>query len=297
MRAEPIRPSLARLAAERDGLIPTFRLLEVGYGRALIAGLVRRGDLTRVRQGWYTTSGLPSDAIRAARVGGQLTCTAALRLHGVWTAPDARLHVSLPAGAVRPRDPDSHRRRRDPSDSSLIVHWRGRPRIVDHPIASVEGALADLERCGDFESFAVALDSALNQGLLGPDHALARRYSFRGIDGVCESGIETLLWLRLPRLRRSIRRQVHVSGVGRVDFLIGDRLIVEVDGREHHAGPEAFERDRRRDALLAQRGYRVLRFSYRQVMHEWPFVESTIRAVMALGEHRARRGSPLSRAE
>ncbi len=52
----------------------------------------------------------------------------------------------------------------------------------------------------------------------------------------------------------------------RVDLMIGERLIVEVDGREHHSDPVAFERDRVRDARLSALGYRVLRFSCNQVM-------------------------------
>ena len=54
-----------------------------------------------------------------------------------------------------------------------------------------------------------------------------------------------------------------------VDFLWPDRrLIVETDGAATHATPTAFHADRRRDAELAGRGYRVLRFTWRQVLYE-----------------------------
>jgi very-short-patch-repair endonuclease len=43
------------------------------------------------------------------------------------------------------------------------------------------------------------------------------------------------------------------------------RLIVELDGYEAHGTRRAFENDRRRDAALQAAGYRVLRFSYRDV--------------------------------
>ncbi len=297
MRDVSTLDNLRALAAERGGIIPTFRLRSAGFGPSVISALRRRGILVRVRQGWYALPGLADDAMRAARVGGQATCHTALRHHGVWVLPDARLHVALPAHAVRPRDPDDHRRRRDPSSREVAVHWRGAYSVVDRPIASVVEALGDLERCGPFESFAVGLDSALHLGLVTAEHELAKRHAAAGITGVCESGIETLFWLRLPALRRSIRRQVDIPGVGRVDFLIGLRLVVEVDGREHHASPESFERDRARDAHLARLGYRVVRFSYRQIMHEWGTVEATVRGLVAQGEHRARRGSPLARAE
>lgn len=285
------------LAAERGGIIPTYRLRGAGYGPYLISELRRRGTLLRVRQGWYALQGTPEEAMRAARVGGQLTCHDALRRHGVWVIPDARLHVALPAHAVRPRDPDDHRRRRDPTSTALALHWRGTSAIVDRPIASVADALADLESCGPFESFAVALDSALHLSLVAAEHELAQRHAATGVIGLCESGIETLFWLRLPALRRRIRRQVLIPGVGRVDFLIGSRLVVEVDGSEYHTSPNAFERDRARDAHLARLGYRVVRFSYRQIMHEWGTVAATISVLVAQGEHRARRGMPLASAE
>ncbi|HYM61795.1 MAG TPA: DEAD/DEAH box helicase family protein [Thermoanaerobaculia bacterium] len=46
-----------------------------------------------------------------------------------------------------------------------------------------------------------------------------------------------------------------------VDFLCADsRLVVEVDGPQHLADPAAYRRDRRKDQLLQENGYLVLRF-------------------------------------
>ena len=43
------------------------------------------------------------------------------------------------------------------------------------------------------------------------------------------------------------------------------RLVVEVDGFAYHGTRQAFERDRQRDAQLQAAGWRVVRFTYRQV--------------------------------
>jgi len=43
---------------------------------------------------------------------------------------------------------------------------------------------------------------------------------------------------------------------------------VEVDGFAYHSSREAFERDRRRDARLQAAGYRVVRFTYRQIVSD-----------------------------
>lgn len=56
-----------------------------------------------------------------------------------------------------------------------------------------------------------------------------------------------------------------------------------MDGRRYHVGDEQFEADRERDALLAALGYRVLRFSYRQVVEELPVVLEVIATVAARG--------------
>ena len=46
-----------------------------------------------------------------------------------------------------------------------------------------------------------------------------------------------------------------------VDLLCTDsRLVVEVDGPQHLADPVAYRRDRRKDQLLQENGYLVLRY-------------------------------------
>jgi very-short-patch-repair endonuclease len=47
-----------------------------------------------------------------------------------------------------------------------------------------------------------------------------------------------------------------------------ERLIVEIDGFAFHSSPTAFERDRRRDGILAAAGFRVLRVTWRQLTRE-----------------------------
>ena len=54
-----------------------------------------------------------------------------------------------------------------------------------------------------------------------------------------------------------------------VDFLRrAERLVVEVDGFACHSTRAAFERDRRRDAVPQAAGYRVIRFTYMQIVNE-----------------------------
>jgi very-short-patch-repair endonuclease len=61
------------------------------------------------------------------------------------------------------------------------------------------------------------------------------------------------------------------------------RVIAETDGFRHHGSRAAFERDRARDAALQALGYRVLRFTYRQVRDEPGRVAARLRAVLVPG--------------
>ena len=82
----------------------------------------------------------------------------------------------------------------------------------------------------------------------------------------------------------TIRRpevNVRVEG-SEVDFFWrAERLVVETDGHETHGTRAAFERDRAKDARLTALGYRVVRFTYRQLVYDRPLVVATLRALLA----------------
>lgn len=147
--------------------------------------------------------------------------------------------------------------------------------------------------CCSPEVVVAAVDSALQAGYLSMAdwqediRNIPRRLRrlLSRIDGRSESIIESLARFRLQQIGIEPRLQVTIMGVGRVDFLIGSRLVIEVDGRAYHSDPERFEADRRRDARLSTRGYRVLRFSYKQVTERWSEVKAAITAAIARGDH------------
>jgi very-short-patch-repair endonuclease len=163
------------------------------------------------------------------------------------------------------------------------------------PIVSLSHAAT----CLALDDLVLAADSVLNDRphLRGAWRALVAtrpredRKELLLADGICESGIETRVWLWLHRQRIRAVRQVDIALVGRVDFVIGDRLVIEVDGETYHADTDQFETDRTRDAALAAQGYRVLRFSYRQVMHRFDEVTAAIRSALARDAHRFRPGN------
>ncbi len=88
--------------------------------------------------------------------------------------------------------------------------------------------------------------------------------------GRARSASEAFLYRRLEtlpdtagRFRLNVELPIAFDGRGRMeaDFFCAEAgLVVELDGAQHLADAEAYRRDRRKDALLQQNGYFVLRF-------------------------------------
>jgi very-short-patch-repair endonuclease len=66
------------------------------------------------------------------------------------------------------------------------------------------------------------------------------------------------------------------------------RLVVELDGRDTHSTPAAFERDRERDRVLQVAGWRPVRITYRQMRATPRAVEADVRLLLAAGVREGR---------
>src|SRR5437763_520770 len=89
-----------------------------------------------------------------------------------------------------------------------------------------------------------------------------------------------------------------------IDLLCADaRLVVEIDGAQHLADPVAYRRDRRKDQLLQENGYLVLRFLAEDLAKELDAVLDAIRRSLSSRQKAgpmvipisAVRGTPISR--
>ena len=286
--------SIAASIRRRGGLAATHELYSDGYDRHHVARAVRARVIVRVRQGWFVLPGIHPSIQEALRVGGRLSCVSALALYDAWKAPGIDLHVAVATNSARLRTRNNPRRRLvDLTNSRVRVHWGPEgdgTRLMLGPLA----CLNDLIVCQP-PDIAFAVVESLQHERPTPPLAWAafvdsvpviHRPMLRLVDGICESGAEGLFWFRMQPFGLSFRRQVSIAGVGRVDFMIGKRLIVEVDGATYHTDPEQFEKDRHRDAVLSRLGYRVLRFSYLQVTENWPEVEAAVIGAILRGDHR-----------
>ncbi|MEX1119950.1 MAG: DUF559 domain-containing protein [Terrimicrobiaceae bacterium] len=83
------------------------------------------------------------------------------------------------------------------------------------------------------------------------------------------------------RLNATLPISFDQAGGMEVDFLCESaRLVIELDGPQHLAGEEAWRRDRRKDALLQQHGYFILRFLATDAARDLGRIFDTILAVL-----------------
>jgi very-short-patch-repair endonuclease len=286
------RMHLETAVTRLGGLAATHELYRAGATRWMLSHAARTGRLIRVRQGWYCLPDTPEALVRAARVGGRLSCIAGAKHHGLDVRGIPPLHICVGPhdSRLRSERQKAVRLRDDPAPGT-VVHWvhstPGGTRFAESVIA----CLVAMARCQSPERVVAAADSAIRMGVLSRRawlsaiRVLPPRLAalLSEADGVAESITESVALFRLRRLGLQLRQQVPVPGVGDVDFLLGQRLVIEVDGRRYHV--DRFEEDRRRDARLSIRGFRVLRFSYRQVFERWGEVKAAILAATARGDH------------
>ncbi|HVG52888.1 MAG TPA: DEAD/DEAH box helicase family protein [Vicinamibacterales bacterium] len=117
------------------------------------------------------------------------------------------------------------------------------------------------------------------------------------------SATEAFIYRRLDtltetsgRFRLNVALPIPFDGFGtlEVDLLCADaRVVVELDGGQHLADPVAYRRDRRKDQLLQENGYFVLRFLAEDVGKDLDAVLAAILRALARRRQSAARGEPL----
>jgi hypothetical protein len=118
----------------------------------------------------------------------------------------------------------------------------------------------------------VALRAALAD-YAGPT-ALRSVAEERFLDLVIDAGLSR------PRINEWV--SLNAGDGYRPDFLWPEQcLIVEVDGRTHHARRQAFRHDRRRDRRLALAGYETLRFDASEILDAPDRVARELRDLLA----------------
>lgn len=278
---------LIRRLRQHEGIAHRDDLLRAGFSVAALRRFVRDGGGELIRRRWIAMPHADAEQVTAARAGGRVSCTSLARRRGWWMPEmvDARLHLHMSprAGSARLAD-----------DWPGVLHWTlplsssGRTLL-----ASIEDSLAHIALCQPFDLAHVLWESAARTEHLAPEYLRSLPWTSRAArsladasTGLSDSGLETLVVAPLRRQGLPVRQQVKIAGRF-VDVLVGERLVLQIDGYEFHSSTAQRSSDIAHDAELRLRGYTVLRLSYRQIVHEWTVVERMIQRAVAARLHLA----------
>lgn len=307
---------VARLGETRQGVVGWPELRAAGVSRSQLSRAVSAGRVQRSGRSTYGTAPLPAwprhlvtDAgpspAYVARVRavlhvlgpGAAACgrtAAVLRGWGLLVEPGRTLEVAVPHGRSRAHAAGARLRRR--RGAHVVSH---RP-VPGSAALRLTGAVQTALDCAlelPLLQAVVAVDSALRSGqvelaeltnavarLPGVAAAVRARRALALCDPLSGSVLESVYRVRaaLAGLPEAVTQKVLCDLPGqhlRVDFAYLEAgLVVEVDGARWHQDPA---RDQARDNLLAALGWRVLRFTWVEVVHQPEAVLATVQAALA----------------
>jgi hypothetical protein len=292
---------LAKLAHRQHAVVTLAQLARLGLSRSGVQSRVARGRLHRVHRGVYavghsllSVEGRYMAAVLACGTGAALSHRSSGDHVGIRPTSRARIDVTVPGQRGRRRKGlDVHR-------SSLAAE--DITPVNGIPCTTVARTLIDLAEVIDQRQIELAIDRAEQRRIF--DRAALERALARADGRAGASVLRRLMapadWR--PRLTREeleecflcICRNAGIpepevnawipfeNGIGaEADFLWRERrLVIETDGRETHGTRQAFESDRLRDQRLAVLGFRVVRFTWRQVEDDPAWVVATLRKLV-----------------
>ena len=302
-------PELSRLHplfASQLGLVTRRQLLDGGMTQRSIERWLARGVLVRMFDGVYRHAASPLHEHQLL-LAGLLACRGLAgashrQALGLWNIP-----LKLP-----PHPELSVVREAAPRLSGIVVH-RSRDLHPDHltrcrgvVVTTPARTLVDAGQVLDWWDVESCLESMLRARLVTLEQvqaalALHGKRGRRGVGvlrrvlrerALDERPADSALESTFARLCRDaglpeleLHPEVVVDGMAlHPDFrFVGTKVFVELDGWSYHGDRQAFERDRQRDQLLTAAGNTVLRFTWRQVIHQPWRVVATLRRVLAGG--------------
>ena len=302
--ARALDGTIAERSRTMLGLLTSHHLDALGVTRAQRRRLVGAGVLVPVHRGVYRHAAHPESAdqlVLAATLScGAGSVTSHLTAGWTWWLDGVRgrdclepVHVSVPDDrAPAPRDGVRIHRSSDLGAVDL-----DRRRSI--PVTTAARTLIDLASLVEPARLELALDDAEQRGLVWRPHV---RWRLDQLGGKGRSGVPQLRallertegrplgdsWLEqeairiiagagLPAPRCQVRLRRHDREIARVDLLWdGPRLVAELAGHATHATRRRRQRDAQRGSELSLQGWRVVEFTYEDVVERPGYVVASI---------------------
>ena len=296
---DEVEARVSALLAAQGGIARRRDVLGAGLSRRRLARLLRQGRLRLLTPHLITNVEQPAadEPLRALAVGLQATVShgdAAL-LWGMELVSTPQVRTVTVARDRSRLIRKGARVHRSDLDADERVHREGLW------VTTALRTVLDLCRSLPLGEAVAAADSALRRGLVTVDEltsALCRlppgvgrarvAAVLRLVDPESGSVLESLCRVLLRQAGLAPEQTqlvVHTAAgrrIGRVDFAWPSaRLVVETDGFAFHADRRAFREDRRRGNALVLAGWRVLRFSWEDVVHHPDDVVAAVREALA----------------
>lgn len=278
---------LLRALDEAGGAARYSELRRAGVSEHAIRRAVASDQALAVGHGTFALPWAPREVALASLFRAQVGCVTACEHWGLplWGAHRG-IHLVVP----RHRSAS----RRDPRELAEVTIHRTSSPLPSGGWAPVAGAIDQSAWCTTPVEQLVLVDAALHRrlflprdvGHFGAGTARRRAWLRRMASAAAESTLETVARVGLVTAGLKVREQVWERGVGRVDFVVEEAVVVEVDGWEFHQSRDAFERDRARDRELLARGLPVLRFTARELRAD---LAGAVRQVAEVAHRETRR--------
>ena len=313
-----VREALIRCGEWRGGLATPALLRAEGVTRSALSRACASGEVLRVHRGVYSTEplgpwpvfavtsdGVAAELVRHVRavmlaLGESATVgartAAGLRGWGLLVEPRGVVDVVVPRGRHNVRVARARALQRRQVQRELWEVGQQAPLWLSTAVATV----LDCCRVLPHEEAVVVCDSALrsrqvtlrelrqaSSRLRGVREAGRVRRVLLACDPSAGSVLESVLRVRMTQagIAGFATQQAICDGAGRyvvrVDFCFArQRLVVETDGARWHGDSR---RDQTLDNRLGAAGWRVLRFSWAQVVHDPDAVLDLVRAALSSG--------------
>jgi very-short-patch-repair endonuclease len=284
VRAETAAAICARLASRQKGVVARRQLLAAGVSRRMIDHLIRCGFLHPIHRGVYAVGHLAlpqyaheQAALLACGDGSVITGGSGLYVWGILDARPSDVEVTVAGRHCRKRDGIRLHLTNDLDERD--VRRRHGLRVVFPALALIEYAAdATDDELGDAVATA-RIKGRIRDGEL--ERALERFGRRRGAARMRafleDEGGPSITRSRAERRFRKLIRQAGLPqprtnvrlGSYEPDFLwVDEKVIVEVDSWKFHGHRRAFETDRKKDMVLRDAGYLVIRITWRQFTQE-----------------------------
>lgn len=276
---------IMRRLKNSDGVLRYGEIAKNRTDERLLAALTEAGEIEKIGFGCYAAPQSELPAQIAQRFKAKLTCISAVEFGGMRTlSPPEGIHIAVERnrGLELPRD----------LIETTVVHRESKSWLNEKSeskqyrltsdgfketklIAPWSAVFARVAICQPFYSAVVAIDSGLAQKLTSKERILNLIPRFRYPDavravqlasGTSQSVLESIARVKLVLAGFKVAAQQEIKEVGSVDLVVEDTVVVELDGYAYHADRKQFRKDRARDRILVQKGYRVLRYAFEDVI-------------------------------